>query len=107
MLNDNKFILPNELKINNYIYKLKDSLANDYFLFRCKHRVKCKLLIKINKDELIKYANDSSYNINFIITDSEIENKINNDSNDNKEDINLKVINYKELAKNLIFNNIE
>ena len=32
-----KFISPNSIGINDYIYTYKDQLKNDYYNFRCKY----------------------------------------------------------------------
>ena len=59
----NPFIIPKHIKINDYTFSFKDQLANDKFSYRCKYRMKCKLTIKIAKDELQKYNNDDNYNM--------------------------------------------
>ena len=63
-----KFIAPRSLIIANYTYSYKNNLANDYYSYRCKHRLKCKVCIKWEKNELIKYIENNKAHINYTIT---------------------------------------
>ena len=47
---------PRNLNIGEYKYSYKDQLVNA-FTYRCKHRRKCRVVIKIEKDELKKNIN--------------------------------------------------
>ena len=53
---------PRNLSIGEYKYSYKGQLVNA-FTYRCKHRRKCGVVIKIAKDELKKYISKCSYNI--------------------------------------------
>ena len=46
---------PRSLEINNFIFSFKDSLKNDYYIYRCKYRSKCGVVLKISRTKLIKY----------------------------------------------------
>lgn len=60
-----------EITINNYQYKFKNELVNDYYSYRCKYRTACKILVKINKENLIKLKENSTDNIEYTITSNE------------------------------------
>ena len=57
----NQFIIPKHIKIEDYEFSFKNQLSNDKFSYRCKYRMKCKLTIKIAKEELKKYNDDNNY----------------------------------------------
>ena len=106
-----EFNPPRSITIENFKYSFKDKLIND-FSYRCKHRRKCNILLKIKQEELIKYVEDNNYKIKYAITSTlkehicikkENENNTKNNilnSNENKLD-NIEFIN------SLIYSNIE
>ena len=65
---DNK---PKSLKLGDYTYVFKDQLKNYNFTFRCKHRTICKVVIKIDKSNLIKYNKNLLDDITYSITSTE------------------------------------
>lgn len=104
-----QFILPRSLNIGEYIYVFKDTLKNDTFTYRCKHRTVCKVVIKINKDNLIKYKKNLLDEIvySFSIKESEHKCKKTNEEITKDKIKNVATIkNYRELAKSLIVINL-
>ena len=103
--------IPKAITINNFVYTFKNELINNYFSYRCKYRTSCKIIIKINKDNLTKLLNNSNEEIEYIITSSEKQHKCLNKNilkepnNDNAEDEKVKQQKSLDLAKNLIFIN--
>ena len=101
---------PRSIIIDNFYYSFKDSLKND-FTYRCKHRRKCNLVIKIEKEEMYKYIEDQNYKVKYIITSTQKyhacnknENNINEEEPNNSQNfINKK----KDLIQSLIYTNIE
>ena len=71
MSEDNVFKPPRNLEIGGYKYSYKDQLINDYYTYRCTHRNKCKIVIKISKTELKEYNNNVQEEIKFEITSKE------------------------------------
>ena len=96
--------------MDNISYSFKDNLTNDY-TYICKKRRKCKVVIKIIKEEIRKYNNNPLHKIKYIITSSESNHTCN--QNSKEEEINWKVeekkidIDNKELINSLIYTNIE
>ena len=52
-------------------------LSNEYYSYRCKYRTVCKILIKINKENLVKLKENSPDNIDYTITSREKIHKCN------------------------------
>jgi len=104
-----KFIAPRSITINNFEYTYKNDLANDFYSYRCKHRLKCKIIIKIKATELSKYLENKSIVISYSITSSEKEHTCKkqdistNDYSPINEDKKVK----SNLIKSLILCNIE
>jgi len=88
MSDNNNIIPPRSLKIDNINYSFKDTLTNDY-TYRCKKRRKCKVVIKISKEEIRKYNNNPLHKIKYIITSSESNHTCN--QNSKEQEINCKV----------------
>ena len=105
-----QFILPRSLNIGEYIYVFKDTLKNDTFTYRCKHRTVCKVVVKINKDDLIKYNKNLLDEIVYSFSSKESEHKckkINEEKINGDTVKNIATIkNYRELAKSLIVINL-
>ena len=68
MVEEEVFKTPRSLEINVFKYSYKDQLINDFYTYRCVHRKYCKIVIKINKSELLKYNKENNIQINYIIT---------------------------------------
>ena len=103
------FSIPRKLTLNNYEYSYKDELKNNYYTYRCKHRTKCGVVIKIAKAELVKYNNKNYDNLEYTIT-SKAENHtcIKNEKEKPKNSESENKINYnKDLIKAIILNNID
>ena len=101
----------NEITIDNYQYKYKGEFSNEYYYYRCKYLTVCKILIKINKENLVKIKANSADNIDNTISSIEKIHKFNkkidiNDDNNASKDDYIKKQKTTELAKNLIFINI-
>ena len=112
---ENNNIIPKSLIVDNYFYTFKDYLNNDFYSYRCKFRGKCKIVIKISREEIIKYNNAKENNtecqINFSISSSIKTHSCDDAKKDNllissQNNIN-KIQNNRELAKNLIYANID
>ena len=111
---DDKFP-PRSIEINEYIYSYKDALTNDNFTNRCKNRTKCGIIIKIKKEELLKYTLDKKHIIIYDITSSIKTHKcknINIKEDKNSENINeenkiTNIKNFQILIKSLIVENLE
>lgn len=85
MEENSKFIPPRNI-IYNYEYSYKDMLINNYYSYRCKHRNKCKIIIKIEKSELIKISeNREKDKIKNIISSTEKNHICNTNNKDLKE----------------------
>jgi len=69
--------IPNDITIDNYQYKYKAELPNEYYSYRCKYLTVCKILIKINKENLVKLKENSADNIDYTITSREKIHKCN------------------------------
>ena len=67
----NEFNIPKTITINNYVYTFKSELINNNYSYRCKYRNKCKILIKIGKDQLIEYLKNNDANITCSISSTE------------------------------------
>ena len=64
-MEDNQSIeIPRSLELGNYTYTYKDELTNNYFSYRCKHRIICKITIKVAKSEIIKYVKNKGQILN-------------------------------------------
>jgi len=50
-----KFDLTRAINIGQYTYSFKDTLKNKIFTYRCKYTTIYKEVIKINKENSIKY----------------------------------------------------
>ena len=103
--------IPNEITIDNYQYKYKNELSNEYYSYRCRYRTVCKILIKINKENLVKLKENQTDNIDYTITSREKIHKCNkktdiDEEKNGAEDEFIKKQKITELAKNLIFINI-
>ena len=61
---------PRSIEIDKYIYSFKSTLTNNFFSYRCKHRIKCKITIKIEKSELIKYLENKNNRIKYNFTNN-------------------------------------
>ena len=72
------FIPPRNLELGEYKYSYKDRLTADYYTYRCTHRTKCKVVIKIKKSELIKYKEEQNLDLNYEITSKEKNHTCNN-----------------------------
>ena len=94
--------------LNNYTYTYKDALKNLNYTYRCKHRTICKVTIKIDKENILKYnqnlLNDVKFSYINDIKDHTCQKLKINDNN--TEENNNTTIHYKELAKSLIYINI-
>ena len=105
--------IPKAITINNFVYTFKNELINNYFSYRCKYRTSCKIIIKIDKDNLMKLLNNSNEEIEYVIISTEKQHKclnkniIKEPNNDNAEDEKVKQQKSLDLAKNLIFINIQ
>ena len=64
----NEFIPPKSIILNNYLYKFKDKLKNNYYTYRCKTRKECGAVIKIEKSELEKYIDNNNEHIKYEFT---------------------------------------
>jgi hypothetical protein len=64
----NEFIPPKSIILNNYLYKFKDKLKNNYYTYRCKTRKECGAVIKIEKSELEKYIDNNNDHIKYEFT---------------------------------------
>ena len=92
MSNELIFIPPRNLELGEYKYSYKDRLTADYYTYRCTHRTKCKVVIKIKKSELIKYKEDQNLELNYEITSKEKNHTCNNAIIKEKKQIKLKII---------------
>ena len=64
-MEDNQSIeIPRSFELGNYTYTYKDELTNNYFSYRCKHRIICKITIKVAKSEIIKYVKNKGQILN-------------------------------------------
>ena len=112
MSESNIINIPNEIKLDKYIYTYKCKLKEDYYSFRCKYRTKCSILIKINLKEIKKYLNKES-NIIYNITSTMKEHSCQPEIVKEKESSNENEINTndlfsnKEFAEKLIFANLD
>ena len=110
---------PQSITINNFIYKFKDELQNNYYTYRCKDRKNCGAVIKIQKSELQKYIDNNKENIKYEFTGNKKAHTCQNNEK-NKKDIDNNIINDKNLnskdksdgfselmIKTLILNNLE
>ena len=61
------FNRPNIIYIQDYEYRIKEELSNNFFSYRCKKRKDCGLVIKVSKEELKKYMENNNYKINYTI----------------------------------------
>ena len=66
-INPTIFNSTNSISIDDYEYKLKEELRNNFFSYRCKNRKECGLVIKVSKDDLKKYLENNNYKINYSI----------------------------------------
>ena len=41
----NQFTAPRSLIIDKFTYSYKNNLGNEYYSYRCKHRMKCKFAL--------------------------------------------------------------
>ena len=96
MVDSNEFIPPRSIKIENYYYSFKDTLVKD-ISYRCKHRRKCHVVIKISKEELKSYLEDNRYKIKYSITSTQKSHICDNE----EKDKNNKIINTEEEMKGL------
>ena len=91
---------PRNIEINENIYSYKDVLINDFFTYRCKNRRQCGLVIKIKKEELLKYYKDNKKaNIEYEITSSIKTHQCKNNKKQediNTENNNIKILNDKK-----------
>ena len=72
---------------------------NDFFFFFFKHRRQCGLVIKIKKEELLKYYKDKKANIEYEITSSIKTHQCKNNKKQediNTENNNIKILNDKK-----------
>lgn len=104
--------IPNDITIDNYQYKYNNELSNEYYSYTCKYRTIRKILIKINKDNLVKLKENSTDNIDYTITSREKIHKCNkkidiDEERKRADDEFIKKQKITELAKNLIFINIQ
>ena len=113
MEDNQKFCPQRSIKIDNYDYSYKDALAKDYS-YRCKHRRKCGILIKITEEALKKYKANQEYKIKFTITSSIKEHKCKPKENLEGNDDNLeftgdtkKKADKEEFINSLIYTNIQ
>ena len=107
--------IPRHIEINKYIYSFKDELKNNFYSYRCKYRQKCKIIIKVAREEIEKYNKNDNYEIQMDISseqknhtcklDNEEEVK-NNQEKENNEKENLNSQKQKEIAKTIIFANL-
>lgn len=67
------------------IYTHKVCLKNENYIYRCKKRKKCGLVIKVSKSELKKYIENNNTIINYEITSNINKNTCDNYNNNNKE----------------------
>ena len=102
--------IQNEITIDNYQHKYKDELSNEYYSYRCKYRKVCKILIKINKENLVKLKNNSSDNFDYTITSRDKIHKCNkkidideekNESEDDYINIILTKYQIKNISQNI------
>ena len=61
------FNRPNIIYIQDYEYRIKEELSNNFFSYRCKKRKDCWIVIKVSKEELKKYMENNNYKINYTI----------------------------------------
>ncbi len=47
--------IPNKLEIKNYTYSFNDQLKNGYYIYKCKFRDICKIIIRIDIEKIKKY----------------------------------------------------
>lgn len=91
MIDNNIFIPPRHIYIGEYSYSYKDALINDNYTYRCTFRTQCKIVIKVNKEELVKYKEDNNYLIKYTTTGNTKEHNCrkleNQDDNKNENDI--------------------
>ena len=67
------FIPPRAITIDKFKYSFKDKLISSYS-YRCQHRRKCNILLKICEEELKKYVKNINQKIEFTITSTLKEN---------------------------------
>ena len=105
--------IPKTITINNFVYKYKNELTNNFYSYRFRYRTNCKIIIKINKENISKLINNSHEEIEYTITSTDKLHKCGNQNVSNEcehasaEDEKIKKQKSLELAKNLIFINIE
>ena len=105
--------IPKTITINNFVYEYKNELANNFYSYRCRYRTHCKIIIKINKENISKLINNSHEEIEYTITSTDKLQKCGNQNvskeceHASAEDEKIKKQKSKELEKNLIFINIE
>ena len=105
----NQFTAPRNIIIDKFTYPYKNNLANECYLYRCKHRTICKVCIKISKTELIKYIENKTVNISYNITSNEKQHTCIKNDISTTESYKLKVdkkLN-SNLMKSLILSNTE
>ena len=104
-----KIFLYQALTIKNFVYSYKEELKNKYYTYRCKHRIKCGVVIKISKTKLIKYTNKNYENIEYrIISKAQTHTCIKNENEKPKTNSKEKNISYnKDLIKTFILTNID
>lgn len=102
--------IPKSIILDNYNYSLKNELIDNFVSYRCKYRTTCKMIIKINKENLRKYLDPENQDkIAYIITSSVKNHNCKNNNNENEKKPlkeNNDVIKQKELGINLINNNL-
>ena len=63
--------IPNKLDINNCTYSFKGQLKNGYYTYRCKFRSSCKIIIRLDINNIKKYLYpDNKEDIEYTITSS-------------------------------------
>ena len=104
-----KFIPPNSIENKDYIYTYKDELKNNFYTYRCKFRKSCGIVIKIHKDELIKYMENNNIELKYEITSKLKEHKCkdNNNKVEETEKISNKLEDKRILIKSLIIQNLD
>ena len=108
MSEQTKFLPPRNLLLGGNKYSYKDQLIDDFYSYRCTHQLKCKIVIKIKKDELIKYNKNQSEEITYEITSTDKQYICNENKKEIlKEKVTTKNNTFKkELAKALILASI-
>ena len=89
-------------------------MINDNYIYRCTFRTHCKIVIKVNKEELVKYNEDNKYLLKYTTTSNAKEHNCkkseNQDYNKNENDISNSEdnLNYKkEFITALIIKNLD